>query len=83
MPTTLGKRKFTPLEVAVMWGVSKEKIIAWIRSGELRAIDASTQRAHRPRFLVDLTDLQDFEARRAVIPAPKTSPQPKSTGPHH
>ena len=71
MPPNLRKRKKTPPEVAAMWGISPDKVTAWIKSGELRAIDASTGRGQRPRYLIDLDDLLDFEARRAVTPAPK------------
>jgi hypothetical protein len=59
-----------------MWGVSADKILAWIRSGELPAIDASTKRNGRPRYLVDITELAAFENRRR-IDAPKLSRQTK------
>jgi hypothetical protein len=71
MPPSIRKRKKTPPEVAAMWGISPDKVTAWIKSGELRAIDASTRRGQRPRYLIGLDDLQDFEARRAVTPDPK------------
>jgi excisionase family DNA binding protein len=69
---TRSKRKLTPPEVAALWGVSPDKVTAWIHSGELRAIDASTRAGERPRFLIDVADLEDFERRRAVQPAPPT-----------
>ena len=61
------KRMFTPPEVAAMWGVSAEKIIAWILAGELRAIDASSKQSQRPRYLIDVDDLAAFEKRREVL----------------
>jgi hypothetical protein len=66
--TTTERRKFTPPEVARRFGVAVDKILAWIRSGELRAIDASTRRAARPRYLVDVEDLEAFERSRQVTP---------------
>jgi hypothetical protein len=59
-------RKLTPPQVAKQWGVAPEKIVAWIRSGELKAIDASTSRGKRPRYLIDIKDLAAFEQSRLV-----------------
>jgi len=69
--------KITPPKLARLWGISPDKILVWIRSGELRAIDASTSRTQRPRYLIDLDDLADFEARRAETPSPKSKPRRK------
>ena len=66
------KTKFSPPEIAADYGISPEKVISWIRSGELRAIDASTRRGGRPRYLIDIEDLKAFEARRASTPPPKS-----------
>lgn len=75
---TCPKQKLTPPEVAALWGVSTEKILAFIRSGELRAINAATLgRNQRPRYLIDIVDLEDFERRRTVAPAPKLPPRRK------
>lgn len=65
------RTKLTPPEVARRWGVKPSKIIGWIRSGELRAIDASASVGGRPRYLIDLDDLAVFEAKRTVGPLPK------------
>jgi hypothetical protein len=62
------RTKFTPPEVARRWGVDAAKVIAWIRSGELRAIDAATRRGGRPRYLIDAVAIADFEALRATVP---------------
>ncbi len=75
MATIIEKRKHTPPEVAAMWGIAPDKIISWIKSGELRAIDASQKRGQRPRYLIDVDDLADFEARRAATPPPKPRPR--------
>lgn len=58
------RTKLTPPQVARQWGISPEKVVGWIRSGELRAIDASKLRGHRPRYLIDVADLAEFEKRR-------------------
>ena len=69
--STPAKVKLTPPEVAKMWGITPEKVIAFIRSGELRAINVATRLGGRPRFLIDVSDLAAFEARRAVVPQTK------------
>ena len=64
------RTKVTPPEIARRWGVSADKVLGWIRSGELRAMNVASKLTSRPRYLVDLADLAAFEERRAVIPPP-------------
>ena len=65
------RSKITPPQLARQWGIAHDKVMAYIRSGELRAINAATPgRNQRPRFLIDLADLADFERRREVCPTP-------------
>ena len=69
---TLETRKLTPPEIASLWGVTVETVHSYIRSGELRAINAACPgRNQRPRYKIDVADLSDFERRRTVQPAPK------------
>jgi hypothetical protein len=65
--------KLTPPEVARLLRCSPEKVIGWIRAGELKAINAAARLGGRPRYLVDRAELGDFERRRTVAPAqPRT-----------
>ena len=66
------RSKVTPPQLARRWGVSRDKVLAWIRSGELRAINVANGAADRPRYLIDAKDVALFEARRAEKPMPKT-----------
>jgi len=67
-------RKLTPPEVARRYGVSPEKVLGWIKSGELRAVNVATRREGRkPRYRIDEGDLLAFEAARAPQPAPPMS----------
>lgn len=70
---TVLRSKLTPPQLAKQWGISPDKILAFIRSGELSAIDISSRRGSpRPRYLIDRRDIEAFELARAVIPpAPK------------
>lgn len=64
---TAKREKLTPPELAARWGVSADKVLIWIRGGELRAIDASTRRGGRPRYLIDVEDIKTFEVARSTI----------------
>ena len=72
----LGVRtKLSPPEVARRLGVSHEKILTWIRYGELAAIEVSTRRGGRPRYRIDIADLAVFEQRRSVAGATEGGPR--------
>ena len=65
------KQKMTPPELSRLWGVSIGKIMSYILSGELPAINsaASDTSGKRPRYLIDVSDLKEFERRRTVRPS--------------
>ena len=58
--------KFTPPQLARRLRVSPDKILTWIKAGELRAVNIGTNPRGRPRYLIDLKDVESFEARRSV-----------------
>ena len=63
------KETFTPEEIARMLGVDPEKVRRWLRSGELVGYDlANNPRGQRPRYRVTKQALEEFLARRAVVP---------------
>jgi hypothetical protein len=62
----------TPPELARMWRISPDKVLAWIHSGELRATNMAARLGGRARYRIDWTDAVEFEERRAVQPPAKT-----------
>ena len=58
----------TPNDIANRFGVKATKIIAWINSGELLAINAATRMGGKPRWKISPTSLANFEASRASKP---------------
>ena len=62
------RTKLTPPQLAAMWGIDVAKVLHWIKSGELRAINVASDRNGRPRYAIDMADIAVFEARRAVQP---------------
>ena len=59
-------RYLTPPQYARQLGVKAEKVVGWIRRGELRAFDASVYPATgRPRFRISIEAIAEFEQRRS------------------
>jgi hypothetical protein len=66
VPST--RRKITVPQLARLWGVANGKVLAWIHSGELPAVNLARNPHGRPRFAVDLDDVAAFERRRMAGP---------------
>ena len=73
MATVETPRMLTPPQVAKRLGVASEKIVTWIRNGELPAIDVAVSGSRRPRFRIDHADLAAFLNSRAVTATPRAS----------
>lgn len=66
----------SPPAVAQRLGVDRHKVVHWIDSGELAAINVAATGAAKPRWRVDQTDLQAFLVkRRSAGPAQKPQRQ--------
>lgn len=69
---TATTRFLTPPQIGRQLGISPEKVIGFIRRGELRAVDVSNHPGiGKPRFRVDPIELEAFLLRRSATPAPK------------
>ena len=68
-PSATG-RYLTPPAVARRLGVKPERVIRWIKRGELKAINVSDGK-QRPRYRISAEALAEFERRRAVVPPPE------------
>jgi hypothetical protein len=66
--SAINKRKLSVPEVAKQWGVSSAKVLKFIRTGELRAINLASHTSNRPRYAVDTADVEAFERGRQVVP---------------
>lgn len=77
---------FSPAELAAMWGVAHDKVLEFIKTGELEAFNVASKRSRRPQFKVTLTAVKAFQERRsgrdparAIHPAaPRRSSSKKS-----
>lgn len=72
-PHIMDSREYdlTPPQIRKELSVSHDKVLAWIRSGELHAVDLSTVQNGRPRWHIARADLEAFLSRRAATPTPK------------
>ena len=56
----------TPPQVSALLGIGHKKILAWVHSAELRAVDLSATRGKRPRWRVSRQALDDFLSCRSA-----------------
>ncbi|MHC4176873.1 MAG: hypothetical protein ACYSWU_05170 [Planctomycetota bacterium] len=59
-------QKLTPPVLAKRWGIGHEKVLQFIRAGELRALDLASPDSTRPRYRIDVADVAAFEQARTV-----------------
>ena len=62
-------RHLTPPKLAEQLGVDPSKVLAWIASGELVALNLATSTSGRPRWAITPNDLERFlTGRRSCRP---------------
>ena len=67
----------TPSQVGRLLRVAPDRVRAWIRSGELKAINTAPTACGKPRFVVLPSHLEEFTRRRQVVTQPPPSPRRK------
>jgi len=65
---TPATRWTTPPALARQLGVAVDKVLAWIRSGELRAINVAARTSNRPRWRIPPEAIESFLAARVAGP---------------
>jgi hypothetical protein len=66
---------FSVADLARRWRIGPDKIRAFIRRGDLVAVNMAICLAGRPQWRVTPQEVERFEARRASTPASKTMPR--------
>lgn len=61
---------YSPAELAENWGITQDKVLSWIHSGELEAVDVSQRDSNRPRYRIDADAIAKFKAARISTPPP-------------
>ena len=70
----------TPPQVARRLGVNPDKVLRWIRSGELSAVNVTTKPGGRPKYRIAAADLDTFKNRRSPQPRSKPKRAAKTSG---
>ena len=56
----------SPPQLARRWGINPGKVLAWIKSGELRAFDVSTTPGTgKPRYRIEPSAIIEFQEKRS------------------
>jgi hypothetical protein len=69
-PTRPAPAGYTPNELARILRVNADRVRAWIRSGELPALNLASKRCGRPQFVILPHHVAAFEQRRSAAPRP-------------
>lgn len=62
------KTNLTPPELAREFRVATKKVLGWIRTGELVAINLANRGCTRPRYVIPAESIEAFKAGRTVVP---------------
>jgi hypothetical protein len=65
-------RGYTVGDLCRRWRVGADKVHAWLRRGELVAVNVASSLAGRPLWRVTPEEVECFERRRCSAPPPKT-----------
>lgn len=69
------KEFWTLGEIAERWGCSHSTVLHHVYTGELQAVDISTNPEGKSRYIVRDESLEEFEAKRAVPPPDPPKPR--------
>lgn len=67
-PEISGSRYLSPPQYAAQLGVKADKVVAWIKAGELRAVNLAIKPGGRPRWKIPPDATVIFENSRSVQP---------------
>ena len=72
----------SPQDIATSRGINVIKVLTWIKSGELRAVNVATCAGRLPRWRISPADLEAFDAARAAVPQAPVSRRPRRKAGH-
>lgn len=65
---------FVPRELATRWGVCVDKVLNFIRSGELQAFNVASKTSKRPRYRISISEVERFEQETRAAASPVQTP---------
>ena len=67
---------FVPRALAKRWSVCVDKVLNFIRSGELRAFNVAAKKSKRPRYRIPLESVRQFEEQTRAAAASEAPAAP-------
>jgi hypothetical protein len=64
-------RWLSPPQIAKQLGIDPDKVIGWIRTGQLNAVNVASHVGGRPRYRISSESLENFLRLRSTSPEPK------------
>jgi hypothetical protein len=61
---------FSPRDLAKRWSVCVDKVLTFIRTGELRAFDVASSTSSRPRYRISAEEVHRFEQQTRSVALP-------------
>lgn len=71
-----------PSDIARSRGVNVLKVLGWIKTGELKAVNMATCVGKLPRWKISPVDLERFDAARAAAPQAPVTRRPRRKAGH-
>lgn len=72
-------RALTPNELAARYGVGVHKVLRWIKSGELVAVNVASDLRKRPQWVITADALRMFEKGRQSQSTPRAERRRKKS----
>lgn len=72
----------SPSDIAVSRVINVIKVLTWIKSGELRAVNVATFAGRLPRWRISPADLESFDAARVAVPQAPVTRRPRRKSGH-
>lgn len=72
----------SPSDIAVSRGINVLKVLTWIKTGELKAVNVATCAGRLPRWRISPADLEAFDAARAAVPQAPVTRRPRRKAGH-
>jgi transposase len=70
-------RTYAIKDLCERFAVGEHTVLAWIRRGELKAIDVSRNQGGRPKWRITPEALETFEQLRTTTPSPSKTQRKK------
>lgn len=64
---------FVPRALAKRWSVCVDKVLGFIKTGELRAFNVASAKSRRPRYRISIEEVRRFEEKTRSAASPRSA----------